>query len=120
MDDPYGPHVAFISFANCMKEFTLDEYGTLVPFSARIQSELCWFSIDIKTSGSVFVVTLFPTTQYERSLEDDENVASSSSGSGNSLANLKMFIVSFAEIGFALYNNDLEEFLYSRLSDINF
>ena len=119
LDDPYGPHVAFISFANCMKEFTLDEYGTLVPFSARIQSELCWFSIDIKTSGSVFVVTLFPTTQYGRSLEDKENAASSSSESENSLTNVKMFIVSFAEIGFALYNNDLEEFLYSRLSDIN-
>ena len=125
LDEPYGSHVIFISFANCMKELTIDKYGPLEPF--RIQNELCWFGVDIKTSGSVFLISVFPTViPHRKSFVDDSNYLKSTTSfqlenddNHPPDADIKMIIFSLCEVGFALYNNDLEEFLYCRLSDIN-
>ena len=128
LDNPFEPHVVYFSFLNCLKEVLVNKYGAVEPFSARLAGELLWFGINVTTSGSSFVIRIyqiqrnpaFPTHLYSSPSQQTISSNQSNSSSSPSIdATSLIVIISCSEIGIALYNEDLEEFLYARCSDVN-
>lgn len=116
LDLPYEEHVVFLMIEDHIQDFVIDRIGIIPNFQVRFpDASDCWFSISVKTKGPSFVVTIKDVTQKVRQ-DFRSNYSEYTDAEKRLVSEIK---ISFSEVGIVFYSQDLEEFLYARISDIS-